>query len=116
SERGLPSDHERDRHFVLAGLLPGGRMMADMLGAPHQHRDTVAARQHAAIDADVHRAGRRLPGHAARIGEDVAPAVEPIPMPHGELVEIDVAAAADILLGRPAGADSRWDTSDEAGA
>ena len=41
----------------LPRALPGGDMVADMLRAPHQDRDLVAAADHAAIDADIHHAG-----------------------------------------------------------
>src|SRR5262249_60193452 len=54
SERGLPADRHRDRHFRAAAVLPGGDMVADMLRAPHQDRDPVVAGDHAPIDADIH--------------------------------------------------------------
>ena len=53
TERRLPADDERDRHFLVAELLPGGDVMADMLRPPDQHRDLVLARDHAAINADI---------------------------------------------------------------
>src|ERR1700757_5148068 len=55
-----PPHHEGDRHR-LAEILPGGEMVADMLRTPDQHRDDVARRNHAAIDADIHHAGFRMP-------------------------------------------------------
>ena len=39
TERRLPADGDRDRHFLMALLLPGGDVMADMLRPPHQDRD-----------------------------------------------------------------------------
>ena len=75
-------------------------MVADMLGAPHQDRDPVAVGDHAAIDADIHDAGFGILGDAAAIGEEIAPAVEPVPMRRGKLVEIDVGALEDVLLHR----------------
>ena len=109
AERRLPADRDRDRHLLVAGRQPRGGMMADMLGAPHQDRNLVARRQHAAIDADIHHPGRRVLGHHARIGDEIAAAVEPVPVRHREVVEIDVLAGDDVLLDRAGLDDPRRD-------
>ncbi len=91
-------------------------MMTDMLRAPHQDRDPVVARHHAAIDADIHDPGFGILGDAAAIGEEIAPAVEPVPMRRRKLVEIDVRAGEDVLLHRAGGDDLRRDAAGEDGA
>ena len=113
AERGLPADGDRDRHLGLAGALPRRRVLADMLGLPQQDRDFVLARHHAAIDADVHHAGVVVLGDAAAIGEEIAPAVEPVPPRRRQLVEVDVVAGDDVLLHRPGGDDLRRDAAGE---
>src|SRR5262249_39647689 len=55
---------------------------------------------HAAIDADVHYSGYGIFGDAASIREEVAPAIEPVPMRGRKFVEIDVWTLEDILLHR----------------
>src|SRR5665647_1348578 len=84
-----------------AAVPPSGHVMADVLGTPHQDRNGVAARHHAAIDADVHDIGGGILGHDAAIGEDVAPAVEPVPVRDREIIEVDVFAGDDVLFHRP---------------
>ena len=99
-ERRLPADRHRDRHFLVTLLLPGGDVMADMLGAPHQDRNRVLAGDHAAIDADIHHAAVGILGDDAAIGENVAAAVGTVPMRHRELIKIDVVAFDDVFLHR----------------
>ena len=116
AERSLPADRDRDRHFLVALLLPGGDVMADMLRAPHQDRDLVLAADHAAIDADIHHAGVGILGDDAAIGENVAAAVDPIPLRHRKFVEIDIVAFDDVLLDRAGLDDFRRHAAGEHGA
>ena len=115
-ERRLPADGDRDRHFVLAGLLPGSGVLPDMLRAPHQDRDHILARHHAAIDADIHDVGGGILGDDAAVGEDVAAAVGAVPLRRREIVEVDVVAFDDVLLHRSGGDDFRRDGVGEHGA
>ena len=110
AHRRLPADRDRDRHLLGALGAPLGDVVADMLGAPHQDRDGVAAGDHAAIDADVHDVGGRILGHDAGIGDEIAPAVEPVPVRRRQLVEIDVLADDDVLLARAGLDDARRHT------
>ena len=71
-----------------------------MLGTPHQDRDLVLVRDHAAIDADIHHAAIGIFGDDTAVGHDVAAAVEPVPLRHREFVEIDVVALDDVFLAR----------------
>jgi len=99
-----------------AALLPGGDVVADMLRAPHQDRNPVMAGDHAAIDADIHDAGFGILGDAAAIGQEIAAAVEPVPIGRRKLVEIDVRPLEDVLLHRSGGDDLRRDAAGEDGA
>ncbi len=114
-ERRLPADCDRDRHLRLAAVLPRGEVVPDVLGAPHQDRNLVTARDHAAIDADIHHPGLGILGDAAAIGEEIAPAIEPVPVRHRQLVEIDVLAGDDVFLHRPGCDDLRRDGAGEDG-
>ena len=76
-------------------------MMADVLRAPHQNRDLVFCRHHAAIDADIHHAAVGILRHHAAVSKNVAAAVDAIPLRHRKLVEIDVLALDDVFLDRP---------------
>ena len=96
---------------ALPPLLPGGDVLADMLRPPHQDGDFVAAGEHAAIDADIHHARARVLGDHAAIGEDVAAAVEPVPIGHRQLFEIDILAGDDVLLHRAVVDDARRDAA-----
>src|ERR1043166_8253023 len=60
----------------------------------------IAARQHAAINAHIHDAGVGIFRDAARIGDDVAPAVEPVPIRHRKFIKVDVLAGDLVLLDR----------------
>ena len=110
-ERRLPADRDRNRHLGAAAVLPGGDMVADVLRAPHQDRDAVLGGHHAAIDADVLHAGGRVLGDHAAIGEDVAAAIDPVPLRHRKLVEVDVLAGDDVLLAGAVLDDARRDTA-----
>ena len=105
TERRLPADRDCDRHLVVPGALPGRRVLADMLGLPHQDRNLGLARHHATVDADIHHAGVVVLGDAAAIGEEIAPAVEPVPPRRWKVVEVDVGAGDDVLLHRAGGDD-----------
>ena len=100
AERWLPADRNRNRHFLVPGLLPRGHVMADMLRAPHQDRNAILAADHAAIDADIHDAADRILGDDAAIGHDVTAAVRSIPLRHRKFVQIDVVAFDDVFLRR----------------
>src|SRR4029077_19475075 len=100
AERRLPADRNRNRHFLVAGLLPGGDVMANMLRAPHQDRHAILAADHAAIDTDIHYAAGEILGDDAAIGHDVTTAVRSIPLRHGKFVEIDIVAFDDVFLSR----------------
>src|SRR6516225_10095019 len=52
----------------------------------------------------------------ARIGDEVAPAVHPVPVRHRQLGEIDILAGDDVLLDRAARDDLGWDRALENGA
>ena len=91
-------------------------MVADMLCAPHQDRNSIATCQHATIDADVHHIGRRILGDHASIGENVAAAVEPVPMRHRKVVQVDVFAGDDVFLHRSGFDDPRRNAAIETGA
>jgi hypothetical protein len=101
TERGLPADRNRDRHFLVPGLLPRGHVMTDMLRAPHQDRNAILAADHAAIDPDIHYAAYRILGDDPAIGHDVTAAVRSIPLRHRKFVQIDVVTFDDVFLGRP---------------
>src|SRR5215470_5775418 len=75
-----------------------------MLSAPHQNRDFVLARYHAAINADIHHASVVVLGDATPISEEIASAVEAVPPRRRQLIQVDVIASDDILLHR-SGAD-----------
>ena len=107
AERRLPADRDCNRHFLVALLLPRSDVMADMLGAPHQDRNVVLVADHAAIDADIHHIGVGILGDDAAVSHDVAAAVEPVPLRHRQLVEIDVIAFDDVLLDRTGRDDFR---------
>src|SRR5204863_7126794 len=94
-------------HFVAPGALPRRGVLADMLGLPHQDRNFVLARHHAAVDADIHHAGVVILGDAAAIGQEITPAVEPVPPWRRQFVEVDVVAGDDVLLHRAGGDDFR---------
>ena len=113
AERRLPADRHRDRHFIVPGALPRSGVLADMLGAPHQDGDFGLARHHAAVDADIHDAGVVVLGDAAPVGEEIAPAVEPVPPRRRKFVEIDGVAEDDILLHRAGGDDFRRNAARE---
>ena len=91
-------------------------MMADMLRPPHQDRNGVVTADHAAIDADIHHAGFGILGDAAAISEEIAAAVEPVPMRRRKLVEVDVGAFEDVLLYRSGGDDLRRNAARQNGA
>src|SRR5262249_8446149 len=93
-----------------------GRGGAEMLGAPPQDRNAVVAADHAAIDADIHDSRFRVLGDAAAKGEEIAAAVEPVPMRRRKFIEIDVGALEDVLLHRSASDDFRRDAAAEDGA
>src|SRR5262249_53648020 len=86
---------------------------ADVLRAPHQDRYLVAPRQHAAVDADVHDTGVGILGHASAVGDDVAAAVEPVPIGRRKLIKIDVLAGDLVLLHRAVFDDARGDAAVE---
>src|SRR5262249_61778775 len=77
---------------------PGSGWGATLPPPPHQDRDPVAAADHAAIDADVHDAALGILGDDAGIGDDVAAAVEPVPIGDGKRIEIDGVPADDVFL------------------
>src|SRR5215471_3029 len=78
-----------------------------MLGPPHQDRDFVLARHHAAINADIHHAAVVILGDAAPIGEEIAPAIKAVPPRRRQLVEIDIVAGDDVLFHRTGADDLR---------
>ena len=80
AERRLPADRHRDRHLRLAAVLPRGVVMADMLRAPHQNGNAIMARNHPAVDPDIHHAGFGILGNAAAVSEEITATVKPIPM------------------------------------
>src|SRR5262249_51194305 len=85
----------------------GGDVVADMLRSPHQDRYLVGPADHATIDADVHHTGVGIFGDHARISDEIAPAVEPVPVRDREILDIDVLAGDDILLAWTAIDDAR---------
>ncbi len=115
-QRRLPADRDRDRHFGLAGLLPRCGVLPDMLRPPHQDRDHVLARHHAAIDADIHHAGVMILGDDTAVGENIAAAIGAIPLRRRKIVEVDVVAFDDVLFHRTGGDDLRRDRAGEDGA
>src|SRR5260370_39935978 len=55
-------------------------------------------------------------GDAAAVGEEIAPAVEPVPMGRRKLVEVDVRALENVLLHWSGGDDFGRDAPGEDGA
>ena len=79
--------------------------MADVLRPPHQHRNGGLVGHHAAINPDIGNPGFRILGHAAGEGEDIAPAIDAVPMRRGKIGEIDRVAFDDVFLDRTSGND-----------
>ncbi len=74
------------------------------------------AGDHAAVDTDIHDSGFGILGDAAAVGEEVAAAVEPVPMGRRKLVEIDIRALEDVLLHWSGGDDFGRHAAGEDGA
>ena len=61
-------------------------------------------------------AGLGVLGDAAAVGEEIASAVEPVPIRRRQVVEVDVLAGDDVLLHRPGRDDLRRNAAGQSGA
>src|SRR5260370_1221413 len=86
----------------------GGGVPPPLPPPPHQNRDFVLACHHAAINADIHHPGVVVLGDAAPVGEQVAPAVEPVPPRRRQLIKGDIVAGDDVLFHRAGADDLAW--------
>src|SRR5205085_7608980 len=64
-------------------------------------------RNHAAVDAYIHHVGGRVLGDHAAVGQEIAAAVDPVPLRHRKLKQVDVLAGDDVLLAGAALDDAR---------
>ena len=109
AKRRLPADDIGDRHFVTR-LLVLGKMSAPVLRSPQQDGNFRRTTHHASVNADIVYVRIRVLGHAAGIGQDIAPTVEPVPFRDRKFQQIDIVAGKDVLLHRTILDGARFDT------
>src|SRR5262249_52457136 len=96
----IPADHTGYRHLLIAvGIF--AEMLPPMLAAfDQQRRYRVFTPDHAAIDADVLHAAIGVLRYDARVGVDVASALQIVPLGHREFEQVDRVTLDDVLLDR----------------
>src|SRR5437870_7452542 len=105
----IPADHAGHRHRLSARRV-FQEVLAPVLAAlDEQERRGVLLADHAAIDADVHRARLRIARDDPRERVDVASALKVVPLRDRKLRLVDVVAANDHFLDGPGRDDPRWD-------
>src|SRR5258706_16293502 len=88
-------------------------MWASIWRTPNQNWHFVLACHHTATNADIHHAGVEVLGDAASVGEQVAPAVEPVPPRRRQLIKVDIVSGDDVLFHRARADDLWWNAAVE---